>query len=99
MDFTRTLILKPSSMGDIVQAMPVLTALAEGRPEAKAFIKTWIAEAMAMGNRHMTRFAKTVASRMRSILGVPSASVRRGLGGAGEVPLLGRPGVAAGQVA
>jgi transposase len=38
------------------------------KPEAKVFIKTWIAEALAMGNRHMTRFAKTVASRMRSIL-------------------------------
>ena len=36
--------------------------------EAKAFIKTWVAEAMAMGNRRMTKFAKTVASRMGSIL-------------------------------
>ena len=40
MDFTRTLILKPSSMGDIVQAMPVLTALREGRPEARVW---WMA--------------------------------------------------------
>jgi lipopolysaccharide heptosyltransferase I len=39
-DFTRTLILKPSSMGDIVQALPVLTALREGRPEARVW---WMA--------------------------------------------------------
>jgi lipopolysaccharide heptosyltransferase I len=35
MDFSRTLIIKPSSMGDIVQALPVLTALKETRPEAR----------------------------------------------------------------
>jgi lipopolysaccharide heptosyltransferase I len=34
MDFSRTLIIKPSSMGDIVQALPVLTALREAHPEA-----------------------------------------------------------------
>jgi heptosyltransferase I len=34
MDFSRTLIIKPSSMGDIVQALPVLTALRETHPEA-----------------------------------------------------------------
>jgi lipopolysaccharide heptosyltransferase I len=35
MDFSRTLIIKPSSMGDIVQALPVLTALKEAHPEAR----------------------------------------------------------------
>jgi len=35
MDFARTLIIKPSSMGDIVQALPVLTALKEAHPEAR----------------------------------------------------------------
>jgi heptosyltransferase I len=34
MDFTKTLIIKPSSMGDIVQALPVLTALRETHPTA-----------------------------------------------------------------
>jgi len=37
MDLTRTLILKPSSMGDIVQALPVLTALRESRPDARVW--------------------------------------------------------------
>jgi len=35
MNFSRTLIIKPSSMGDIVQALPVLTALKESHPEAR----------------------------------------------------------------
>ena len=35
MDFSRTLIIKPSSLGDIVQALPVLTALKEAHPEAR----------------------------------------------------------------
>jgi len=39
MHFSRTLIIKPSSMGDIVQALPVLTALKESHPEAHA---TWL---------------------------------------------------------
>jgi lipopolysaccharide heptosyltransferase I len=39
MDFSRTLIIKPSSMGDIVQALPVLTALKEAHPEAHV---TWL---------------------------------------------------------
>ena len=34
MNFSRTLIIKPSSMGDIVQALPVLTALKEAWPQA-----------------------------------------------------------------
>jgi len=34
MNFSRTLIIKPSSMGDIVQALPVLTALKEACPQA-----------------------------------------------------------------
>ena len=34
MNFSRTLIIKPSSMGDIVQALPVLTALKEAHPDA-----------------------------------------------------------------
>ena len=34
MNFSRTLVIKPSSMGDIVQALPVLTALKEAHPEA-----------------------------------------------------------------
>jgi heptosyltransferase I len=34
MDFSKTLIIKPSSMGDIVQALPVLTALRETHPTA-----------------------------------------------------------------
>jgi len=34
MNFTRTLIIKPSSMGDVVQALPVLTALKEAHPSA-----------------------------------------------------------------
>ena len=39
MNFSRTLIIKPSSMGDIVQALPVLTALKESHPEAHV---TWL---------------------------------------------------------
>jgi lipopolysaccharide heptosyltransferase I len=39
MNLARTLIIKPSSMGDIVQALPVLTALKESHPEAHA---TWL---------------------------------------------------------
>jgi len=35
MNFSRTLIIKPSSMGDIVQALPVLTALKESHPAAR----------------------------------------------------------------
>jgi len=35
MNFKRTLIIKPSSMGDIVQALPVLTALKETHPAAR----------------------------------------------------------------
>jgi lipopolysaccharide heptosyltransferase I len=35
MNFSRTLIIKPSSMGDVVQALPVLTALREAHPEAR----------------------------------------------------------------
>ena len=34
MDFSRTLIIKPSSLGDVVQALPVLTALRESHPQA-----------------------------------------------------------------
>jgi len=34
MNFARTLIIKPSSMGDVVQALPVLTALKERHPSA-----------------------------------------------------------------
>jgi heptosyltransferase I len=34
MDFSKILIIKPSSMGDIVQALPVLTALREKHPES-----------------------------------------------------------------
>ena len=34
MDFSRTLIIKPSSLGDIVQALPVLTSLREAHPKA-----------------------------------------------------------------
>jgi len=34
MNFSRTLLIKPSSMGDIVQALPVLTALKEAHPQA-----------------------------------------------------------------
>jgi lipopolysaccharide heptosyltransferase I len=34
MDFSRTLIIKPSSLGDIVQALPVLTSLREAHPGA-----------------------------------------------------------------
>jgi len=34
MDFTRTLIIKPSSLGDVVQALPVLTAMREAHPKA-----------------------------------------------------------------
>jgi len=37
MNFSRTLIIKPSSMGDIVQALPVLTALKEKRPGARVW--------------------------------------------------------------
>jgi lipopolysaccharide heptosyltransferase I len=35
MNFSRTLIIKPSSMGDVVQALPVLTALKETHPSAQ----------------------------------------------------------------
>jgi lipopolysaccharide heptosyltransferase I len=34
MNFARTLIIKPSSLGDVVQALPVLTALKEAHPGA-----------------------------------------------------------------
>ena len=34
MNFSRTLLIKPSSMGDVVQALPVLTALKEAHPQA-----------------------------------------------------------------
>jgi len=34
MNFERTLIIKPSSMGDVVQALPFLTALKEAHPAA-----------------------------------------------------------------
>ena len=34
MNFSRTLIIKPSSMGDVVQALPVLTALKGTHPRA-----------------------------------------------------------------
>jgi len=34
MNFARTLIIKPSSMGDVVQALPLATALKEAHPEA-----------------------------------------------------------------
>jgi heptosyltransferase-1 len=34
MNFSRTLIIKPSSLGDVVQALPVLTALREAHPKA-----------------------------------------------------------------
>jgi len=34
MDLSRTLIIKPSSLGDVVQALPVLTALKEAHPRA-----------------------------------------------------------------
>ncbi len=34
LDFTKTLIIKPSSLGDIVQALPVLTAMREAHPQA-----------------------------------------------------------------
>ena len=39
MDFSRILIIKPSSLGDIAQALPVLTALREAHP--RAYI-TWL---------------------------------------------------------
>jgi len=39
MNFARTLIVKPSSLGDIVQALPVLTALKETHPRARA---SWV---------------------------------------------------------
>jgi len=35
MNFARTLIIKPSSMGDVVQALPVLTVLKERHPSAR----------------------------------------------------------------
>jgi len=41
-DFTRTLIIKPSSLGDVVQALPVLTALREAHPQARV---AWLAAA------------------------------------------------------
>ena len=40
MNFSRTLIIKPSSMGDIVQALVVLTALKEQHPQARV---SWLA--------------------------------------------------------
>jgi len=39
MNFSRTLIIKPSSMGDVIQALPVLTALKEAHPRARV---TWL---------------------------------------------------------
>ncbi len=42
MNLERTLIIKPSSMGDIVQALPVLTALVEQRPSARV---SWVVAA------------------------------------------------------
>ncbi len=37
MNYSRTLIIKPSSMGDVVQALPVLTALKEQYPRARVW--------------------------------------------------------------
>jgi lipopolysaccharide heptosyltransferase I len=45
MDFSRILIIKPSSLGDIVQALPVLTSLREAHP--KAYIAWLVATVFA----------------------------------------------------
>jgi len=45
MNFSRTLIIKPSSMGDVVQALPVLTALKETYP--RAHVSWLVAKAFA----------------------------------------------------
>ncbi|MFO8012468.1 MAG: lipopolysaccharide heptosyltransferase II [Phycisphaerae bacterium] len=45
MNFSRTLIIKPSSMGDVVQALPVLTALKETHP--RAHVSWLVAKAFA----------------------------------------------------
>jgi len=45
MNFSRTLIIKPSSMGDVVQALPVLTALKEAHP--RAHVSWLVAKAFA----------------------------------------------------
>ena len=41
----KVLILKPSSLGDVVQALPVLRLLKRHRPEARVF--WWIATELA----------------------------------------------------
>ena len=46
MNFSRTLIIKPSSMGDIVQALPVLTALKEAHPGAHV---SWLSSRAFVG--------------------------------------------------
>ena len=36
--------------------------------EAKDFIETWLSQAKALDNRHLTRFANTVESHIETIL-------------------------------
>jgi len=40
----------------------------ESKKEAEQFIETWLCEAKAMDNRHLTRFANTVESHLDTIL-------------------------------
>ena len=40
----------------------------ESKSEARAFIETWLSQAKAMDNRHLTRFANTVESHIETIL-------------------------------
>ena len=39
-----------------------------GKRQARKFVKTWIAGALAVGNKHLSRFATTVKVRLESIL-------------------------------
>ena len=40
----------------------------ESTSEARAFIETWLSQAKALDNRHLTRFANTVESHIETIL-------------------------------
>jgi len=48
------------------------------KEKAKAFIETWIKEAQAMGNNHVTRFANTVSERIDHIVGWYDHSISTG---------------------
>jgi len=89
MNFSRTLIIKPSSMGDIVQALPVLTALKEAHPSARV---SWLAErafvglleghprleeAIAFDRERFTRLGRSVSATLEFLAFLKSLRKRR----------------------